>query len=70
MTNDSYIGVRVPRELADALAARAAEERYSLSDEVRRALWLHTEALRSDEPACTGSIANGQAVEEPTRERV
>lgn len=48
MSNDAYIGVRMPRELVDTLAAQADRERYTLSDEVRRALWRHAEGLQSD----------------------
>ena len=69
MTHDARVTTRVPAALRDALDRQAALERHDLSDEVRRALWLHVERcdLRSDEAALTGGPVQSRAVEEPAR---
>ena len=69
--NDAVLNVRLPRELADALATRARRERYSLSDEVRRALWRHAESpLNGIEPPDSGPVAENSAEQEPRHVRV
>ena len=64
--HDVAITVRMPQGLQEALVDRARHERYSLSDEVRRALWRHVERdLNDDEPPRSGSIAKTPANQEP-----
>ena len=44
VTPKEQLNVRVPRSMADAIAAAAADEKRSIADIVREALsvWLHT----------------------------
>jgi predicted transcriptional regulator len=63
------IATRVPPAVAEALSAMAAREDRTISAELRRAVRDYI-TRNDDEPAHTGSIANGTALREPTRERV
>lgn len=70
MTHDARVTTRVPAALRDALERQASIERHDLSDEVRRALWLHVERLSgptSDEGARPGAPVQDQAFQEPGR---
>ncbi len=64
--HDVAITVRMPQGLQEALVDRARHERYSLSDEVRRALWRHVERDLNDDGTLAGApIVPTAAFQEP-----
>jgi hypothetical protein len=55
--SDSFVAVRVPREVRDRLIALAAARDHSISQEARRAFWTYLASPENQAPSAELSSA-------------